>query len=116
MRVRLGTSFGLQDRDITQVPVKLVIIQAKPDHEVIWDFEPSVIYGDLDDAAGVPVKERADRQGVGSAAGERLEKISQSEAGVDDIFHQNHIFTFDALVEVFGDPNESRSPRSIRET
>ena len=48
------------------------MVEAKADHEAIGDFEAAVIDGNLDDAAGIAIQERADGERVGSAAGEGL--------------------------------------------
>ena len=65
--------FGLHDRDIAEVAVELLVIETAADHETVRDFKTAELDRNLHDASRGPVEQRAERQRVGSAGGQRLQ-------------------------------------------
>src|ERR1039458_6234837 len=108
----------LHHRHVAQVTVKLIVVETEADDEAVGNLETAELHGDLDEPAGIAVQESAHGQRVGAAAGERLQKVAQRQSGIHDILHQQHIFVFDAIVQILGDaaPDGVRTTTRLAET
>src|ERR1700691_2505099 len=105
-RLRSSVLVRLHHCNIAQVTIKLIVVQAKPNHETVRYLETAELYRDLDQPPGIAVQERADSQRVGAAAGERLQKIAQRQPRVHNVLYQKHVFVFDAIVQILGDAHD----------
>src|ERR1022692_3462295 len=105
----------LHHRHVAQVTVKLIVVETEADDEAVGNLETAELHGDLDEPAGIAVQESAHGQRVGAAAGERLQKVAQRQSGIHDILHQQHIFVFDAIVQILGDAHDARRAGFVRE-
>ena len=57
-----STFFRFHYGNISQIAVKLVIVQAESDYETIRNFETAIIYRNLHDTPGIPIEKGADRE------------------------------------------------------
>jgi hypothetical protein len=86
---------------IGQVPEPLVEIEAVADEELVRDGEADVADGEILDEAAVRAVEQGDRgEGARGSQGERLAEVVERQAGVDDVFHDDHVPACDLGVEV----------------
>jgi hypothetical protein len=73
----------LHHRDITQIAVELMGIEAEAYHEAIRDLETAKVHRDLHDAARVAIQEGQTESN--SAPGRQFAAGSAAEAGIDNV-------------------------------
>src|SRR5579864_6747996 len=110
-----GALVGFHDGHLRQVPIELVVVEAKSPHKPVGNLETAVVHRNLHNTARVTVEEGAHGERIGSAAGQRLQQIPQREAGIHDILDQQHVFAFNTLVEVLGDSHHARRAAFVGE-
>src|ERR1022692_1955013 len=113
--VRSGVLLRLHHRHVAQVTVELIVVETEADDEAVGNLETAELHRDLDQPARIAVQESAYGQRVRPAAGERLQKVAQRQPGIHYVLHQQHIFVFDAIVQILGDAHDARRAGFVRE-
>src|SRR5207249_684776 len=111
-RTRTRWSDPVERRDVGQVAVEAVVVEAVPDHEDVRDREPDVVEGDLRLATTGLVEKDARAQALRTARLERTFQRGQGEAGVDDVVDDEHVAARDVDAEVGDDPHRARGAGS----
>src|SRR5207244_1288632 len=93
---------------VGQMAVMVAPIEAVADDEAVRKLEAVVGDGDIEEAAVGAVEEDADLEAGGAAQLEVTVDVAEREAGVHDIFDDEHVAADDALVEVFGEAHGAR--------
>jgi len=92
------------------------MIQPKPGHEPVRDFEAAKIDRHLHQPARGAVEQRAESQRIRPAPRQVLQQIASGEAGVDDVLHQHHVFALDAFIQILRDSHQPRRASLVGET
>src|SRR5581483_3947576 len=105
---RDGRSLARDDADIGQVAIALRIVQAVAHNELIGNFETDVIGLD-----GLLAPRRLVQQGgyferAQLPRAKNVLEIGKSQAGVENVLHQNDILIAQRLINVFGQTHLSR--------
>src|SRR5581483_9571147 len=105
---RDGRSLARDDADIGQVAIALRIVQAVTHNELIGNFETDVIGLD-----GLLAPRRLVQQGgyferAQLPRAKNVLEIGKSQAGVENVLHQNDILIAQRLINVFGQTHLSR--------
>ena len=112
---RADLGFRVQHGDVLQIAIELAVIEPKAHHEPVGNLKAAIVQRNLHDAARGAVEQGADRERFWSAPGQMLEQITGGESGVDNIFHQQNVLAFDALVQILGDAHQARRGLRIGE-
>ena len=101
--------------NIRQVAVALAEIEPVADYKYTGDFEPDVIGPDRLDAPRRLVEQRHDLQTPRVVGGEKTLEVFERPPRIEDILDHEHIQTFDARFEIFGDANGAggNRPRAV---
>jgi hypothetical protein len=94
-----------EDGDIGEIAVALAEIEAIAHYELIGDVEADVIHGYLDLPSGWFVEESDNAYRSGSSGGQILKQIVQRKAGIEDVFDQDNVPVFEALVQILENSN-----------
>ena len=108
-RREASTFFGVHHRDVAQVAIPLLEVQAAAHHEPVGDLKTSIVHRHLNNSTCGAVEERADSQRARLASGQRLQQVARGEAGIHDIFHQQNIFVLNGMIQVLGDSHHAWS-------
>src|SRR5579871_798680 len=91
---------GCHKADIGEVAIALGVIHSVTDDEEIGDGEADIIGLNLFDSTRRLVKQGSDAPGFGPVLQKYLAQIRKSQAGVEDVFDDQHVFAFDGFIEV----------------
>ena len=86
--------------DVGHVAVDLGEIHAVADDELVGDLEANVIGLDGDEAAFGLVETGRDLERCGLVLQHQAAQIAEGEAGVEDVFDDDDVTTFDGVVDV----------------
>src|SRR5215212_2388851 len=98
----------LQRADVRKVPISLREVEAVADDELVGDVEPDVSNIELDLLDAFFAQERSDLERRGLAPREVLQQVLQCEAGVHDVFDDEHIAVLQVVIEVLEDAHDTR--------
>src|SRR6185312_13268757 len=86
--------------DIRQIAVPLGEVHAVSDDKLVGNGEADVIGVDLFEAARGLVEQRGDAQRAWVVPLEQAAQEVQRQAGIQDVFYEDDVLTFDGLIEV----------------
>ena len=87
--------------DVGQIAVALGIVHSIADDEEVGNGETHLVGFDLLQASRRLVEQRGDAQGFRMLLKEEFAQVGEGEAGIEDIFDQQHVLAFNGCVEVF---------------
>ena len=90
----------LEHADVGQVAVLLGVVETVADHEPVLDREADVVHLHVDLAAARFAQQAGGAQRAGTAGQQDFLQVMQGQAGVDDVFDDDHVAAFDADVEI----------------
>src|SRR5262244_393269 len=97
-----------QTRDIGQVAIALLGVQAIADHEDVGDLAPHVVEGDVGRARPALGHEGAGFDGGGPARLEVAQEVGEAQPARADPLHHEHVAAFQRLVEILADADNAR--------
>ena len=89
-----------EGRNIRQVAIHLIVVQAIADNEPVGDIETDVVGTGGKLAAARFGQERTKPQGSRVALGQPSEQKGRGAARVDDVLYQNDILSLDVILQV----------------
>src|SRR5699024_6175676 len=104
----VGVNVWVQSANVWQVAVALCIIQAVADGEFIRDVKAHVIKVNLGGDYFWLTQQSNNFQRLRVTALEVAQQPGQGQAGVDDVFHDEHIAVFNLAVQVLQNAHDAR--------
>src|SRR5690349_11642456 len=108
----LAIDLGSQHPDEREVAIAALVVEPVADHEFVGAGEPDVarvhVLELLALAYGLLVEQRTQLDRGRPAAAQVLAQVVQREAGVDDVFDDDHVPAFDRAIEILHDANHTR--------
>lgn len=96
----------VQDANIPEMAETAGPIEPVTDHELVGNFKANIVGLDFRrQTARRFVEESDDAQARGTALGKDAAQIIDGAAGIQNVFHQEHVQTLDAGIEVFHQPH-----------
>ena len=109
----LAPAAQLQDADVAEVAIALRKIQAVADHEFVGDLKTDVVRPDLLDPRRSFTQQRSHVQRAWIALQKNPLKIGQGAAGIQDVFDEDRVQAFDAVVQILGQPDLPRTAAEL---
>src|SRR5579862_3860990 len=97
--------------DEREIAVALPDVEAVSDHEPVGYTEADVLEIRVDALQSFLHEQRADLERRGVAGPQVLAQVRESETGVDDVFHDQHVPVGEIDVEVLHDPHDAAGAR-----
>jgi hypothetical protein len=92
--------FGGEDADVFDAAVTLGVVHAVADDELVGDLEGYVVGFDGYESALGFVEAGGDFQRRGFVLEHEATEIAEGEAGVENVFDDDHVLAFDGVVDV----------------
>src|SRR5215475_4112240 len=96
-----------QTRDIGQVAIPLLGVEAIADHEDVGDLASHVVEGNVGPARSALGHEGAGLDGGGPARLEVAQEVGEAQAARSDPLHHEHVPAFQRLVEILADAHDA---------
>src|SRR5699024_4511709 len=96
-----------ENAHIGQVAVMFVIVKAVAHHELVRHFKAAVVGGDVGLAAAGLAEDGAQPHAAGVAQFQHRHQVGQGDAGVQDVFDDQHVLAGEVLVQVLDDLDQA---------
>ena len=91
------------------------MVEPVSDYEMVFDLETNIVRFDRHFAARWLVEQRSQLQGSRLVRAQNLLQESEREAGVEDVFDDDHVLAFQRVIDVFRKPDLAGGIPSVTE-
>src|SRR5262249_13875928 len=101
---------GLYYSDVRHISKLLLVVEAVPHDEFIWNLETDILEIEIDNPARSPIQQHANLDRAGISAQQGSHQVSHGKTGIDDVFNQQYILSIDVIFEIFRNPHNPLAP------